>query len=239
MIRTTFRPRVEALDPRILPDANPLTADVVGPFAVGMYPQDPPPAGTHRHSREWLTDAREHSDRILARAQAAIEAGDDAFLQIRYDGTADMSNALQDGVRSVLTWAQNLEARENTAVTQARQRYNRDLAAGRLDAARLAHLDEAYHSQAEARAGELRMRLAGLLQLNGRQLADAVNAELTRAQQESTQNFQDAQDYFGRFQQNRAPQREYRLRAGRAQVSGDYFERFSTMVNGVARRFGQ
>jgi hypothetical protein len=59
MTRTTFRPRVEALDPRILPDATPLTADVVGPFAIGMYPQGPPPAGSHSH--EWLYDQRDRA----------------------------------------------------------------------------------------------------------------------------------------------------------------------------------
>jgi hypothetical protein len=69
MTHSRFRPQLETLEALVLPsNATPLTASIVGPFAPGMYPTDPPPGpggGQHR----WLF-------RFEARADGWTAEGD-------------------------------------------------------------------------------------------------------------------------------------------------------------------
>jgi hypothetical protein len=237
MHRLRFKPVMEELAARVLPDEVPPTATVVGPFALGMYPQDPPPAGTS-HSHEWLEDAYQRTVRILARAAGNLDEAEGDYFQLQ-QGNADMQNALRDRVRGILSWAQDLDAQEQRQTQQAQARYDRAVRQRDHDHAAEANMDIAYHAEAGALAGQLRTRLANLLNATGNDFVPAVNAELQRAVQEAERTTQAAETYRRQWELRQVPQREFRLRAGRAQVACDYARRLAQAVQAIRQQFGQ
>jgi hypothetical protein len=88
MNRLRFKPVMEELAPRVLPDANPLSATIVGPFAPGMYPTDPPPAGTGGHPHRWLLRFEARADGWTSQAQADLGSQPGQSGNLRADLTA-------------------------------------------------------------------------------------------------------------------------------------------------------
>jgi hypothetical protein len=160
-MRHTFRPRVEALEPRVLPDAAPLSP-LVGPFAIGQYPTDPPPAGTHGHgNREFLDDIQEHTDRIVARASTKEDAADAAFVQLQ--DQPGMADVLRTRLLAVQAAMQNLARTELAAADSAASEARRHERAGNDAAAAIDRTNEQGHAAAQGRAADLAASLGNVI----------------------------------------------------------------------------
>jgi hypothetical protein len=236
MNRLTFRPHVEALAPRVLPDANPLTASVVGPFAPGMYPQNQPPAFGHEH--EWREDALEHADGIMARAAARGEEADGQFLQLR-DGGQPLRDALRERMLDLAGWASGAQARAERAAADALTRYNRDLAAGRFAAAHKANLEYHYQRAAAQQYGNVYARAAALWVAPDAQLVNAVNSANGQAQTDFGNAFAGALAAQTRAEQGRGSLMQFYHAVGVAYPLSEFYDRLSGAVAATARQFGQ
>jgi hypothetical protein len=125
MEKHRFRPHVEALDPRVLPDATPLTADIVGPFALGMYPDAPPPGP---HGPGPLARLEAQADAWLADADAAI----DQASQQPPDGT---NSHLRSGLEALRDWLGQQASSADAAAAQAQASADRAASRGHAQSA--------------------------------------------------------------------------------------------------------
>jgi hypothetical protein len=110
MRKRPFRPQLEALGPRVLPDANPLPAGIVGPLALGMYPQDPPP-GPHGGQHAWLFRFQAQADGWTADGQAELSSQPGQSGNLRVD--------LMTLSQSLFSLAGQERARADSAGTRA------------------------------------------------------------------------------------------------------------------------
>jgi hypothetical protein len=246
MRKRPFRPQLEALDPRVLPDANPLAAGIVGPFAPGLYPSDPPLAGTGGHNHEWLVDIHERTDAIESRAAAREDQTDAQYTQLQ--DTTGVAQALRPRLETVLADLERRRDAAQSAATHAQEQVVRLRQARLFDAARVARTNYLGHIAARERAISLIGELQDLLSTADAQLVQEANGELAALRDETRSVQGQADDAAQRVNdlgpsapvpQRLSAERAWRRATEQHRLTEACYDGVSRAIRDTARQFGQ
>jgi hypothetical protein len=230
----TFRPRVEALDPRILPDATPLSP-IVGPFAPGMYPTEPPPAAGHHH--EWVDDLNERSAQHLANLEAREQDDEAQYVQLREQ--PGMAAALRTALQQALDRERAIRDAEVAAASRDWDRYQYYHDRGQDRAAREHRLLAIAHDNTASQMAVAIGLLQDVLNLDNSQIVVAANDHLTLLR-DSSRAFEQAADQRalaldGTFRTARA----FRIADAILRGQEHCYTQVQRAITQVARQFGQ